>query len=554
MDASAPKETPEASMWRWEPPSYRLFMKSFLQDGVRIARAYPVRTTLIVFSTLLIVYAYRQVWHEGLLFLRIYSGAIVPVVFILWLWTWLVRRVFPKEAVELLRHLGIFLGIGIVLLGFAYGRDVHTYISQYWRYLTITVASPAEDPTTGHERVWPLHGVHTYARQQMNETETPTKPNLVRIGSEYSWTMGVEPSTAMLQYLDPVEEVVVIPATDTTFDFKRSRDVHFETGEFLLFSRNIFTCVRRSLWLHQSVTYEPAGTLLHLKNDEGAWVQVVPMIKWTGYFFPRPERAGVVVIPQSGPHPWYRKWFYEAPKRVLLGCGTWIGPEEIKDHKYLVGQNIVPYEVTRYMAASLRFRAGFLAPMPWRKEGDLRISDLPEDVNQQPFTMHFTVRDKGTEVASKLFHYFSLEPEAKDKQGLSVSFLAPADGIGSSYTYWNIGRRESLIGVTQVAGWVRASKRTYDWTANVPVEHRPYIRYLKDTNGRIKPRWMWLTTIVTVDKQKREAGAPDFITGSPEIAITDARHKEVVWVGSDPEKWPEEIEAKLGHIWAKETD
>ena len=71
----------------------------------------------------------------------------------------------------------------------------------------------------------------------------------------------------------------------------------------------------------------------------------------------------------------------------------------------------------------------------------------------------------------------------------------------------------------------------YDWSVNRPVEHRPYLRDIPDGRGRTTTRWTWLTTIVTVDEAKLKAKDPGgFVTGTPEIAITDCRHKETVWV------------------------
>jgi len=213
----------------------------------------------------------------------------------------------------------------------------------------------------------------------------------------------------------------------------------------------------------------------------------------------------------------------------------------------------VPVEVSRFMASSIRFQNGLWAPQKWRKEGDIRIPDLPEDVNPQPFTLFFNVR-MGEREFSKLYHYFGLEPSDPDKQGLAVSLWVPADGIGPSYVYRHFGRSESLTGVSAVGGLVRASKREYDWTQNMPVEHRPYLREIADEKGVVDVRFGWLTTVVTIDKSHAsEEGDPHgFITGTPEIAITDARLKEVIWVNRQrPEKWPDQLRGELGGKWAE---
>jgi hypothetical protein len=547
-------DTSVSGTWTWKKPSFWVFFQSLMRDTIEVGRKRPILVSTTIATVVLFVYSTRQTWQPYVLLLpRKYALGILLAVGIAFLGWLAISWILPKGLARFLRPLGAVLGLVLAMLGAVYGQSVHTYFAQYWRYETLETVEPDMYPTTGHERIWPLHGVYTYARQQMNETEAPSRPNLVRIGTGYYWTLGVEPSTPILQYTDPVEEVVRIPATVTGFDLQRRKNAHFETGEGFWFSRNIYTCVRRSMWFWEAATYEPADNVIYLTDDTGAQVQVVPMILWKGWAFPRPEFGGVIIIKEDGPHPLYRKWLWDAPKRALLGCGTWISPESIKDHAYLRGQNIVPYEVTRYMAASTRFRAGLEAPMPWRKEGDIRIADLPEDVNQQPFTMFFNIRMKGKVVDSKLFHYYALEPEAADKQGLATSFLAPADGIGPSYVYWHFGSGASCIGVTAVGSWVRASKRNYDWTVNVPVEHRPYLRDIPDENGSVRTRWMWFTTIVTIDKSRVSKTDPDgYVTGTPEIAITDCHHpSETVWVNRRrPEQWPDELREALGHVWA----
>ena len=557
--------------WEWKRPSNWIFVLSIVRDIAALLRTRPILVTSIIAVILVTLYAYRYVWEPYVLFVpRKYAGAIIAILSVTvgswFLLGWIARRFFPSWGIlaRVVRPIGVAFGIGIVFLAAAFGDAVHTYFAQAWRYQTLHVVEPDRYPTTDNERIWPLHGIYTYARQQMNETEAPSVPNLVRSGTRFDWTMAVEPSTSLLRFSDDVEEIVSIPSTVVTFDLRRGKNARFETGEKLLFSRNVYTCVRRRMWFWQAATYEPADNVVYLRNDGGAWVQVVPMIRWAGLIFPRPEFGGVVVIPESSKESsgsalgWFQAkiegFLYGTLPRVFWGCGTWIGPDEIKDHPYLVGQNIVPFEVTRFMAASTRFRAGLAAPMPWRREGDVRIADLPDDVNQQPFTLYFNVWDKGTAVATKLFHYFALEPEAAANQGLATSMLAPADGIGPAYLYWHFGRSDSCMGVSAVSGWVRSSKRMYDWSVNRPVEHRPYLRDIPDGRGRTTTRWTWLTTIVTVDEAKLKAKDPGgFVTGTPEIAITDCRHKETVWVNRRrPELWPKELRESLSLYWDKE--
>ena len=53
-----------------------------------------------------------------------------------------------------------------------------------------------------------------------------------------------------------------------------------------------------------------------------------------------------------------------------------IPPEQVGDHKFLKGQNILSKTVSRSMADSLRFQNGFFAPAPGYHDGDVRVPCL----------------------------------------------------------------------------------------------------------------------------------------------------------------------------------
>ena len=566
--------------WEWKRPSNWIFVLSIVRDIAALLSRRPILVTSISAVILVPLYAYRYAWDPYVLFVpSIYIGGIIGVVGItLLMWYGsgtLIGWVFPKfkPLAAIFKPAGALLGLGLIFAAAAYGGPVHTYVAQAWQFAILDVVEPDEEPTTDKERIWPLGGIHNYARQQMFDTEAPTSPNLVRSGANNVWTMAVEPATPVLQFFDDVEEVISLRSDTVSFRLSRGKNVRFETGERLLFSRNVFTCVRRRMWFWQALRHEPAKNVIYLKNDAGAYVQVVPVIRWAGIAFPRPTFGGVIVIEQSAKlvhsssFGWLREkaenFVYGTLPRVFWGCGTWIGPDDVRNHSYLVGQNIVPYEVTRFMAASTRFRAGLFAPMPWRREGDVRIADLPDDVNQQPFTLHFNVRHKGALVAGKLYQHVSLEPEADDKQALATALLVPADWIGPSYLYWYYGRDTSCTGVTAIGGYVQSSKRDYIWGSakseargiivSRAFEHRPYMRDIADAQGTIRTRQMWLSTVMSLDKSDLTKFPLGRLTGAPEIAITDCHHPDkTVWVKGDPDQWPAQIKAKLGSVWAND--
>jgi hypothetical protein len=222
-------------------------------------------------------------------------------------------------------------------------------------------------------------------------------------------------------------------------------------------------------------------------------------------------------------------------KRMLFGSGEWISPEEIKNHKYLKGQNICPYRVSRYIADSFRFQEGFWGPMPGIHRGDVRIPDMESDVNPQPFTVFFHMPG-----APMLYQYFGLEPVDVDKQGNNTSVLVPADGSMPIYYRPHFKNGEILLGVSAVSPKVIESKKNYDWERNKPVEHRPVIR---DVDG--KRRFWWLTTVITLKEQSD--GDRRFIAGAdPEIALTDAAQNVVAWVPAGRQQtWVSEMQKSI---------
>jgi hypothetical protein len=419
-----------------------------------------------------------------------------------------------------------------------WGEEVHRYLALYNRYRTLATSELRELPVTDHERIQPLNSIYSLAHEAISESETPMRPYFVRVGDEYRWTMGIEPAYLVPRVFGSVREIFSVPGTSPSPRFQRENriPVQFAFGESLLFGSNSRTAAIRRFGLWRYFNYEPAD-VSYVTDDAGEWLQVVSLVRWTGVFFPQPEFGGVQLIRQA---PTTLRGLVT---RVLFGAGDWIRPEDVASHPFLVGQHVLSYTVSRYMAHSFRFQSGFAAPLPGYHEGDIRIADMPEDVNDQPFTVPFLV--PGT-TASKLYHYFALEPFDPSKQGLNTSLFIPADGSGPVYVYRHQGAGGTLTGVSAIATKVMESRKQYDWTRNRPVEHRPFIRRI---DGRL--RFFWLTTVVTT---KGTQGDTRFIAGSvPEVVITDAAYNVPVWVDPmAPESWVDQLRRELDPLWARE--
>lgn len=453
----------------------------------------------------------------------------VPFFLILW------RMIFHGS----LKRRVISAGIAVPLVAafIVWGDAAHQYLALYWRYCTIKTVEVTVLPQTGHERIQPLNAVHTLAYEAMTEMKTPMTPDFVRIGTEDYWTIGIEPTKEWPRFSSGVKEILVADGTSSspTFSKENRIAVAFPVGEHLLFGRNSLTAVVKTMSPWRYFNYEPSG-VLYMKDDDGAWVQVVTLTRWTGILFPQPEFGGVQIIRQQ------EESLLADLKLMALGIGEWIPPEEMHLHPFLVGQHALAYPISRYMADSFRYQAGFLAPFPLNHNKDIRIPDLEDDVNPQPFTVYFKGlpgRENGG-----LYHYFALEPYDPDKQGLNTALFVPADGLGPVYVYHHADRGETLIGVSAVSPKVKASRRYYDWNNNKPVEHRPFIHMVDS-----RPHQFWLTTIITNKKQAHSGSESHFTAGArPELVLTDAEPPyDTVWLSSEnPENWVKEFQQRRG--------
>lgn len=467
----------------------------------------------------------RPMWQPAVIFARVhlFEWVVAGAALVFLARAMALRKWWPQFASGIL-----VLGLWLFLL-YGVGLSPYDYACLYARYRSVQKEDLTVLPETAHERVQPLHSVRTLSNEVLDDTVDAAEPDVVRIGNSYRFTFAVEPSKDSFarRWMEPIRELVSLPVTSPSFDFssKTREAVEFQTGEGLAIVRNVDSAVIRSLGPWRFLSYEPAD-VKYLQDDAGQWVQVVSLVRWRGFFAPWPDFGGVVLIHQR-PDSLLSKI-----STALFGTGEWIRPEDVAKRPFLVGQNIVPYDVSRYAAESFRFKNGFWAPAPGWHRGDIRIPDMKEDKNPQPYTV-FATWDG--EAAGKLWHYFGLEPWSA-KQGLVLSLFAPADGLGPMRAVHH--DKQGLFGVSTVPAKVMESQKVFDWRNNAPVEHRPFIRTVVGQR-----RLFWLTTIVTFKK----GGDGDFIAGAkPEITFTDAATQHVVWANSgNPASWLPQLEREI---------
>jgi hypothetical protein len=429
----------------------------------------------------------------------------------------------------------------ILLVGSRYyGPEIYRYVALYIHYQQIEKVKLARLPITGHERIQPINSIKTLINQEaLSETEDATFPRFVRgLDSQYYFTSCVGPSREykLQQFSKNMYEIIHVPgsAPSPNFSGRFKTPVDFETGEFLLFSKNVWTATIKRFGFLEFFNLEPAE-VFYIQNNEGEWLQIVNLIKWEGWLFPRPVFGGVMIQKQKSESDSYIK-------RVLFGKGSRVLPEDIDKHPYLQGQNLMPTKVARFVAESFRYRNGFFAPMPGYHEGDIRIPVLPADQNPQPFIMYATFPDKEE---GQLYNYFGLEPYQEMKKGLSLSVLIPGDDDSKIYFLDHTDLEDAYIGSSAVPAKIIESKKNYDWSENYPAESRPFIR---EVDGTVK--LFWLSTIVT------RAGnlEGEYIGGSiPEITLTDANYGKVVWISSDSlgnsDQWLNQAVSELKPFW-----
>lgn len=506
----------------------------FFHNTRKALGAFFKRHQILFISIVLIILAglfiYRASFHPLILGIRKHLFVLIVLIVFVLLVRWQLRKGTWKRKLTT----GI-ISLLIALILVYGGMQVHGYIALYYRYMTLSVTTLDKLPLSDHERIQPLNSVFSLAHEAMSESESPMLPNFVRVGDEYKWTIAIEPAYPISRMLEGISEIFSVSGTTPSPNFSKQNrvPVRFEVGENLLFGRNTHIAVIRRFGPWRYLNYEPSD-ITYIQDENGEWIQVVSLIRWKGVFFPRPEFGGVNIIRQQ------RSTISSTVIRTFGGAGEWIRPEEVGKKRFLKGQNILPYAVSRYVASSFRFQSGFLAPFPGYHEGDIRIPDLPDDLNDQPFTAFFK---RAGEFEGMLYHYFALEPYDPDKQGLNTSLFVPADGTPPVYVYKHHQKAGSLTGVSAISAKVMESKKNYDWTRNRPVEHRPFI---KEINGETK--FFWLTTVVTF---KEGEGDRRFIAGTiPDVILTDAAYNTPIWVDPlSPDTWVAQIEKEMAGIW-----
>ncbi|QXP59066.1 hypothetical protein [Olleya sp. HaHaR_3_96] len=478
----------------------------------------------------------RDDYQPLLLFLRKYIFIILLSGILLFFGL----RSFRKSAstgkrLGILGALLVFFGV-LYITGWQY--QLYDYMRTYNVFNNLNKVEINELPLTQNERIQPLRNIFSMANESVGETKDVSLPHLVRIGEDNKWTMAIQPTEKYVWQgiSDNTEEVFAVSSTTPfpRFSNENRIPVTFSIGESLKFSRNTYNAVVQRFNPWMLFNYEPSDTF-YMKNDSGQWVEVVSLIKWKGFFFPYPTFGGVMVI-DNGVHD-----FNDYVERVTIGKGTYISPEEMKNYPYLIGQNTLSEKVSRLQAESLKFLGGFSDPLPWNMKTAVKIPNLPDDQNQQPFVTDFDFSDSKSDAYNGLYHWFGLEPVGDERTSLTFSVFVPADGSNKLYYYDHASKKQGYAGVSAMPLKVIESRKEYDWSVNKPVEFRPYI---KNIAGR--KRMFFLGTISSI---KAEGSQFDG-SATPDLALIDSEYRDVVWIDAKhPSQWEKSIYDQLNEAW-----
>lgn len=485
---------------------------------------------------LIILVVLRDDYQPALLFVRKYIFIILLTIAVLFLGL----RKFKNSSstvgkLVMLAFLIVFFS-ALYIVGWQ--LKMYEYMKSYTVYSNLNRIEINELPLTQNERIQPMRNIYSMANESVDQTKDVSLPHIVRVGKDNKWTMAIQPTEKYKWQgmTDNTEEVFAVSSTTPfpRFSGENRIPVTFSIGESLKFSRNTYNAVVQRFNIFQLFTLEPSETY-YMINDAGKWVEVVSLIKWKGFLFPYPTFGGVMVI-DSGAHD-----FSDYIERILIGKGTYISANDIKNHPYLVGQNTLAENVSRLQAESLKFLGGFNDPLPWNMETAVKIPDLEGDQNKQPFVTDFNFSDTKTNAYSGLYHWFGLEPVGSQRTSLMYSVFIPADGSNALYYYDHASKKQGYAGVSAMPLKVIESRKEIDWSVNKPVEFRPYI---KDIAGR--RRMFFLGTISSVRQGSNNYDG----SATPDLALVDSEYRDVVWIDvKHPSQWDKTVYNQLNEAW-----
>ena len=502
-------------------------------------KSFVVKFLLISFSFLLLLFAFTERILLSPVFIWLYRfGPVIILIFLFFygIYKFLFKKKKVLGKVVIVAVLVGFTGLCVWLKLSPVG--LYDYLSSYHRYNTLTKVYLPSMPETDYEVMQSHISIKTVAEQELSETEKVSEPFIVRDSNDYRYVLVKEPSYSLQQLVRNVNTVYSIPALESSLEFsgKNQANVDFAIGETLLLGSNTHTATTRALSFFDFFHTE-LGEPRFMKDDNGDWVQVVPLVKWKstgffGVFFPQPEFGGVHIIRNGEGHASDIKKFL---KRSFFGVGKTYSFSEMKKFRFLQNQNLMPTKVSVSVAKSFRFQNGFTAPMPMNHYGDVRIPHLDEGIGELPITAFFKMSAVLNGTEDMLYEYMPLEPFDSSKHGLVLSVFLPSGGDMTVYIHRHT--YDVYPGISTVAGKARESKQQVDWTQTKVADVRPFN---KNLFGEVRP--FWLFSLVT----KAQTSHGFASSKNANMGLVDPTNQNVIWLNPEErDKWEDQIKEML---------
>jgi hypothetical protein len=470
---------------------------------------------ILTFTTL---YVFEGAWIHEYLMTAVKNSFVILFVIINF---YLVKILYKKETNSWIGTSVVTL-FAILLTGGIWYYVVNggqTFIAKYMKYNSIfeRVVEVDQPLESVNERIYPRNVAFLAMNEFINSNVKLTKPDLVKTKNGNMWTSSAVPFKGVTNFKKGgIDKVIYIPA-DKSFDNMQPtiKDVKFNVGENMIFSRDIYNVAIKKL--HGNYFNVFPTNVQYMDDDNSSIVAVVSLSKWSGFLFPSPEFYGVLVVRQED---------FSWRQRAVTGIGEIILKKDIPNHKYLVGQNLNSELTTKFIASSFAFEKGFINPLPFIHDDDTVITDMPGENNEFPIVQE-AITPEGE---IKMFDFYELTPYLGDVHTVSKYVWIPSDGIGPIYTYTPSKHGKVFVSTFVLEKKIKGTRKTYDWSVNRPVEHRPYF---KKINGEVQP--YFLSSVVVIDKKN------NYEKDNVETTLTRVEgtgNKKPIWVDTNkPEDW-----------------
>jgi hypothetical protein len=493
---------------------------------------------IVLFFVVWILLALRPYFHEYILEAWKYKGLVIIILAMI-IATFKVIKSKTTSTKWKIATIVVCIGLPSIFLIPAVREFAHQMYMQHI-FNTMDKKEIDELPLTRNERIHPENNILTMAYERVQGNYDISKPHLVHDYSVDSvdnvWSFYVQPSAkeGWQRVFGDVNEMYTVLSHKSNPDMAEHRiPVKFNYGESMVIDKDIKNATIKALGLKYFNTEPDEVFAMH--NDVGEPVLVVSLIKWTGFVFAVPKFGGVMVF-NNGPRS-----FGRVLTRTVIGDGTYIAPDDIKNYKYLHGQNLLSEKVARVYAEAFEYLEGYEKGKISR-ENAIEIPDMDKDQNEYPFTVDFNWSGTKTGARNGKYLYIGLEPIGTKRKSLVVSVFIPADGMGTVYYINHAKRNDGLAGVTSMSTKVIEELDDKDWLHRAPVEFRPYIPNIPELSGMKK--FFWLTTIVALsqDSTKHFGGSV-----APDLVLINARDGEVIEVNSKkPDTWANSVRERYG--------